>query len=355
MARSRSAAREQRIDISGQAVIPPEWAECLQAFATFLEFERGASRYTLRNYLADVGAFLSFAVQAGVSELPDVTRDHVQRWVYEVTVSGAARTSVARRLSAVRTFWRFLARQGVIESPEAITQTPSPKMGRRLPDLLSERDAERLIQAPLQFAATAAASGQPANAQAALQRALALRDHAVLELAYGAGLRVAEISSLDMSGLDLNRRIARVWGKRSKQRETLFGEPCKEAIAAYLDDGRPLLARGIVTRDPVFLNSRGGRLSTRGIELACKRWARDAGLPESIHPHTLRHSFATHMLDGGADLRSLQEMLGHASVATTEIYTHVTQTQLAQAYARAHPGMGRDADSDDEHSKRGND
>ena len=178
-----------------------------------------------------------------------------------------------------------------------------------------------------------------------MQRALALRDHAFLELAYGAGLRVAEISSLDMAGLDLNRRIARVWGKRSKQRETLFGEPCQQALNLYLNDARPLLIRGKIRRDPVFLNSRGGRLTTRGIELSLKKWAREEGLPEGAHPHTLRHSFATHMLDGGADLRLVQEMLGHASVATTEIYTHVTQAQMAQAYARAHPGMERDADS----------
>ena len=329
---------------SGAATIPQEWAARLNDFAAFLEYERGASRYTLRNYMGDVGLFLQFLAGEGIRELPDATRDHAQRWIYDLTMDGSARSSIARRLSALRSFWRFLAREGVIENPETITKTPSPKIGRRLPDLLSERDAERLVHAPLRFATRIDAS--TVDKQEAMQRALALRDHAVLELAYGAGLRVAEIASLDLAGLDLRNRVARVWGKRSKQRETLFGEPCREALATYLNDARPLLARGIRTRAAVFLNSRGGRLTTRGIELSLKKWARAEGLPEDIHPHTLRHSFATHMLDGGADLRLVQEMLGHASVATTEIYTHVSQAQMAQAYARAHPGMNRDDDNE---------
>ena len=341
MALARTRTTEESADA---APIPQEWAARLQDFATFLEYERGASRYTLRNYRGDVGLFLEFLAGEGVKQLADATRDHAQRWVYDLTVDGSARASIARRLSALRSFWRFLTREGVIENPETITKTPSPKIGRRLPDLLSERDAERLVHAPLQFAEGIDPS--TADQKAALQRALALRDYAVLELAYGAGLRVAEIASLDISGLDLRSRVARVWGKRSKQRETLFGEPCRQALSMYLTDARPLLARGIRTRAAVFLNSRGGRLTTRGIELSLKKWARTENLPEDVHPHTLRHSFATHMLDGGADLRLVQEMLGHASVATTEIYTHVSQAQMAQAYARAHPGMNRDGDTE---------
>ena len=341
MALKHASAPDQPADAPQ---VPEQWATHLDNFTAFLEYERGASRYTLRNYMGDVGLFLQFLAGEGVRQLPDATRDHAQRWVYDLTMDGSARSSIARRLSALRSFWRFLAREGVIENPETITKTPSPKIGRRLPDLLSERDAERLVHAPLRFAESIDAS--TADKQMAMQRALALRDHAVLELAYGAGLRVAEIASIDLAGLDLRNRVARVWGKRSKQRETLFGEPCREALAIYLNAARPLLAGGIRTRAAVFLNSRGGRLTTRGIELSLKKWARAEGLPEDIHPHTLRHSFATHMLDGGADLRLVQEMLGHASVATTEIYTHVSQAQMAQAYARAHPGMNRDDDSE---------
>ena len=321
--------------------LPQAWEDRLYAFGRYMELERGSSRYTLRNYMADLRSFLRSASESGIEQLPDITEDHVQQWVYTLTMGGAARTSMARRLSALRSFWRFLAREGVIEHPEKITRVPSPKLGRRLPDFLTERDAERLVQAPRRY--LEAAERKPSDAQSEQKRALAMRDYAVLELAYGAGLRVAEISTLDMGGLDLSHGIARVWGKRSKQREALFGEPCAEAIAAYLNDGRPLLERPGTPRDAVFLNARGGRLTTRGIELSLKKWAHEAGLPENVHPHTLRHSFATHMLDGGADLRSLQEMLGHASVATTEIYTHVTQAQMAQVYSRAHPGMDRDA------------
>ena len=346
-ARRRTAERSAH-GTQEQAHIPDEWAERLRDFTSFLQYERGASPYTLRNYNGDVRLFLEFLAAEGAAHLPDATRDHVQRWVYELTMGGSARTSIARRLSALRSFWRFLAREGAIDNPETITRTPSPKLGRRLPDLLSERDAERLVKSPLRFAEGIDPS--VADSQAFLQRALALRDHAVLELAYGAGLRVAEIASLDLSGLDLSNRVARVWGKRSKQRETLFGEPCRQALSVYLTESRPLLSRSPQSRSAVFLNRRGGRLTTRGIELALKKWARLEGLPDEVHPHTLRHSFATHMLDGGADLRLVQEMLGHASVATTEIYTHVSQAQMAEVYARAHPGMNHDTESE---SQRG--
>jgi site-specific recombinase XerD len=260
--------------------------------------------------------------------------------VFELTVSGAARTSIARRLSAVRSFWRFLAREGVIKQPEVVTKVPSPKLGRRLPPFLTQRDAERLLDAP---SLDKSSSKADAPAKQTLERALALRDRAILELAYGAGLRVSEVSSLDLAGLNIKGRIARVWGKRSKQRETLFGEPCAAALEAYLKDGRPHLLQPSSPPAAVFLNHHGGRLTTRGIELLLRKWADAAGLHPGVHPHTLRHSFATHLLDGGADLRAVQEMLGHASVATTEIYTHVTQAQMAQVYARAHPGMDRDS------------
>ncbi len=340
MALKRGSAGRGGQTASAYITLPQGWQDRLNAFGRYMELERGASRYTLRNYMADLRAFLGFVHDDGVKQLPDVTKDHVQQWIYALTMEGAARTSMARRMSALRSFWRFLAREGVIEHPETITRVPSPKLGRRLPDFLTERDAERLVQAPRRYLDST--ERKQSDAQLEHKRALAMRDYAVLELAYGAGLRVAEISSLDMGGLDLRHGVARVWGKRSKQRDTLFGEPCANAISVYLSDGRPLLERPGTPLDAVFLNGRGGRLTTRGIELALKKWAQEAGLPESVHPHTLRHSFATHMLDGGADLRSLQEMLGHASVATTEIYTHVTQAQMAQAYARAHPGMDRD-------------
>ncbi|MBI4236394.1 MAG: tyrosine recombinase [Chloroflexi bacterium] len=318
-----------------------EWSSHLDRFAVHLRAERNASPYTLRNYRADIGAFLDFLARQEVCDLRAVDRHQVREWVYELVTGGAARTSIARRLSAVRSFWRFLAREGAIERPEAVTKVPSPKMGRRLPAFLTQREAERLVEAP-----TAAAAHAPASR---LTPALLLRDRALLELAYGAGLRVSELSSLDPSGLDPSRRVARVWGKRSKQREVLFGEPCAAALEAYAREGRPALARE-GSPGALFLNGRGGRLTPRGIQGILKKWAETARLSPEVHPHTLRHSFATHLLDGGADLRSVQELLGHASVATTEIYTHVTQAQAAQVYARAHPGMGRGAKAKETHS-----
>jgi integrase/recombinase XerC len=327
--------------------INPTWQDHLARFEEYLFVERNASRYTLRNYMADVGGFLAFLARRKAPSLAAVQRSHVQDWVYDLTTTGAARTSITRRLSAVRSFWRFLAREGVIEQPEAVTKVPSPKMGRRLPHFLTQRDAERLLEAPSQEKPSSKVDDPRKQA---LEQALALRDRAILELAYGAGLRVSEVSSLDLAGLNVKARIARVWGKRSKQRETLFGEPCAAALEAYLKDGRPHLLQPGSPPAAVFLNHRGGRLTTRGIELLLRKWADAAGLPPGVHPHTLRHSFATHLLDGGADLRAVQEMLGHASVATTEIYTHVTQAQMAQVYARAHPGMERDGGESEQQS-----
>ena len=321
------------------------WARERDRFFRYLENERAASPYTVRNYRADIDAFLSFAEGRGVEALDQVRRDDVHEWVYALVGSRAAKKSIARRLSAVRSFWRFLARDGVIDRPEVVTRVPSPKLGRSLPDFLTQRDAERLVEAPSR-SRPAPREAPKAEAQREQSAALALRDRALLELAYGSGLRVAEMSSVDLDGVDLARRIARVLGKRSKQREVVFGEPCRDALETYLREARPRLlanARRRAGTPAVFLNARGGRLTTRGIELLLKKWAKAADLSPMVHPHTLRHSFATHLLDGGADLRAVQEMLGHASVQTTEIYTHVTQAQMASVYARAHPGMDRDA------------
>ncbi len=332
-------------DVSGH-----RWARERDRFLRYLENERAASPYTVRNYRGDVDAFLSFVAGRDVEALDRVGRDDVHEWVYVLVQSRAAKTAIARRLSAVRSFWRFLAREGVIDRPEVVTRVPSPKLGRRLPDFLTQRDAERLIEGPSQ-PRPAAREGPKTPAQAEQSAALALRDAALLELTYGSGLRVAELASLDLDGVDLTRRIARVWGKRSKQREVVFGEPCRDALEVYLREARPRLlanARSRTGAEAMFLNARGARLTTRGIELLLKKWAKVADLPPTVHPHTLRHSFATHLLDGGADLRAVQEMLGHASVQTTEIYTHVTQAQMASVYARAHPGMERDAGDDSE-------
>ena len=324
------------------------WYPERDRFLRYLENERASSPYTIRNYRADLDSFLAFVDGRGVAALDRVATNDVHEWVYVLVESRAARTSIARRLSAVRSFWRFLAREGIVDRPEVVTRVPSPKLGRSLPHFLTQRDAEKLIEAPTKVQPPPRDFRRSA-AQRELTAALAVRDRAVLELAYGAGLRVAEISSLDLGGIDLGRRIARVWGKRSKQREVVFGEPCRDALESYLRDARPILLAKSKNRAGIpafFLNNRGGRLTTRGIELLLKKWVMLVDLPPGTHPHTLRHSFATHLLDGGADLRAVQEMLGHASVQTTEIYTHVTQAQIASVYARAHPGMDRDQPSE---------
>jgi integrase/recombinase XerD len=253
------------------------------------------------------------AGDAGVEEL--------ERWVASMRAAGLAHTTVARRVSAVRTYFRHLILIGTrSQNPAASLQLP--RRPGRLPRALSPSEAERLIEA--------ATGSSPRT----------LRDRALVELLYGAGLRVSEAVGLEKSAVDLDERVVLVRGKGGKERLVPLGRPAAEAIRRYLALGRPHLDRR--HRPDLFLNARGGALTRAGAFLVLRRLAAKAGLePERIHPHLLRHSFATHLLDGGADLRSVQEMLGHADLGTTERYTHVSDRRRRDAYYAAHPHARR--------------
>jgi integrase/recombinase XerD len=249
------------------------------------------------------------------------TTEELERWLAEMRAHGIAPSTAARRVAAVRSFFRHQMLLGVRDdNPAAALQVP--RRARTLPRTLSPSEAERLVDA--------AAGTTPR----------AMRDRALVELMYGAGLRVSEATGLHRRSVDLDDRIVRALGKGSKERIVPLGRPAVEALRRYIAMGRPHLDRR--TRPELFLNARGGPLPRAGAFLILRRLAEKAGLePQRVHPHLLRHSFATHLLEGGADLRSVQEMLGHADLSTTELYTHVSDRRRRELYFRAHPHARR--------------
>jgi site-specific recombinase XerD len=300
---------------------------------------RDASEHTQRAYRTAVGAYLTWLAERG-TDWRDPGRADLRAYLARLAVSGA-RSSVAQRLAAIRSFHRFAARAG-ISSGDPWGAIATPKLPRRLPRVLEVEQVERLL-AVIDAELVAAADDRR---RAPVATAIALRDRAIVEVAYAAGLRISELAAAELSAVDLPRAQVRVLGKGRKERIGLLGRPAVAALGAYLDDARPvLLARrtspGGASRgtEPavVFLNHRGSGIGVRGLRLRIDRLSRLAGLPAGVSPHTLRHSFATHLLDGGADLRVVQELLGHESLATTQIYTHVSPARLRAAYAAAHP------------------
>lgn len=287
---------------------------------------RDASPHTRRAYAAAVGHFLAWADGPASVDWTHPGRRQLRAYLAALTADGLAKRSIASHLAALRTFYRHGRREGwVAGDPWAAVVTP--RLPGRLPQVLEVDDVERLLDA-------VEGSASPAQAEP-----LELRDRAIVELAYAGGLRISELSALTIGDLDLRRGEVRVLGKGRKERMTLLGGPARDALETWLAHGRPLLrARTTITDDgTVFLNHRGGPLGVRGMRERIDRLAVRAGLPDGVSPHTLRHSFASHLLEGGADLRVVQELLGHTSLATTQIYTHVSPGRLQASYRAAHP------------------
>jgi integrase/recombinase XerD len=273
------------------------------------------------------------ALQAWLGRpLASVTTEELERWIAELRAAGLSPATIARRVASLRSLFRHLVLIGAVsENPAA--ELELPRRIRRLPRTLSHGEAERLIDA---------AVGTTPRA---------LRDSALVELLYGAGLRVSEAVSLDRAGVDLDQRLVRTIGKGGKERVVPVGRKAVAALQRYLARGRPHLDRR--HRPELFLNAQGGPLTRAGAFLILRRLAAKAGLePERVHPHLLRHSFATHLLEGGADLRSVQEMLGHADLSTTELYTHVTDRRRRELYFQAHPHAHRRNDESDDATDR---
>jgi site-specific recombinase XerD len=317
--------------------------DALRRFLRSLD-ARDASPNTRRSYEATVGAYLAW-IEAHDADWRAPGRPVLRAYLAELT-DGHARTSVAQRLAALRAFYRYCSRTGLVPG-DPWGAIATPRLPRRLPKVLEVHQVEALlavVDADLDRvdAAGGGTTGMGRGRHAPdLARALALRDRALVETAYAAGLRISELAAADLGSLDLRRGQLRVLGKGRKERIGLLGTPARNALDAYLDEGRPVLARRSAggTDEPtaVFLNHHGAPLGVRGLRGRLDRLRREAGLPEGVSPHTLRHSFATHLLEGGADLRVVQELLGHEGPATTQIYTHVSPGRLRDAYRDAHP------------------
>jgi integrase/recombinase XerD len=302
---------------------------------------RDASPNTQRSYATAVGAYLRWLDERHV-DWRRPPRAELRAYLAELT-DGHARSSVAQRLAAIRSFHRWAFRTELAPG-DPWGAIATPRLPRRLPRVLEVDQIERLLAVIDEDLAAAGTAGD-ARAQASL--ALALRDRALVETAYAAGLRISELAAAELGLVDLRRGEVRVYGKGRKERIGLLGRPARSAIAAYLEDGRPVLLGhrpATAAAEPpaeLFLNHRGEPLGVRGLRYRLDLLCRRAGLPEGVSPHTLRHSFATHLLDGGADLRIVQELLGHESLATTQVYTHVSPTRLRSAYLDAHPRARR--------------
>jgi site-specific recombinase XerD len=297
---------------------------------------KDASEHTLRSYATAVGAYLDWLTERGV-DWRAPARTELRAYLAKLVGSGA-RTSVSQRLAAIRSFHRFAARAG-IAAGDPWGSIAAPRLPRRLPRVLEVDQIERLLAV---VDADESAAGR--RRHPALGAALAMRDRAIVEVAYAAGLRISELAAAELSAVDLGRGEIRVLGKGRKERIGLLGRPAIAALDAYLEAARSELeARRADGRgsDALFLNSDGRPIGVRGLRYRIDRLCRRAGLPEGVSPHTLRHSFATHLLDGGADLRVVQELLGHESLATTQVYTHVSAARLRAAYTTAHPRAKR--------------
>jgi integrase/recombinase XerD len=290
-------------------------------FLAYLEFERGLARNTLEAYRGDLLQFGRFLEERGLSAI-DVEGRDVSDFLAELAGGNgsgkpASPATVHRKAACLRSFFRHLRREGVRDSDPTASLTP-PRRGRKLPQVLTRGEIELLL-------------AQPKGTEPA-----ALRDRALLELMYACGLRASEAIGLEVGDLDLEDKILRARGKGSKERIVPFGGTAASAVRIYLERGRPALVKG--TAEPhLFVNFRGGPLTRQGLYKIVRRHARSAGLEDRLSPHTLRHTFATHLLAGGCDLRSVQEMLGHADVATTQLYTHLSSQRLKDVYFRAHP------------------
>ena len=289
----------------------------LAEFGEYLQFERGLSVRTLDAYQRDLTRLIAYAKRIGVEDAGHLTSAQLREFVYELKDQGLQATSIRRTLSAVRTYFAFLLAEGHVTG-DPTEQVEMPKTWRKLPNVLSREDVEKILEAP------------------EIGDRFYWRDKAMLEFAYASGVRVSELASVKVRDLDLEEGVATVFGKGAKERMVPIGRTAQRALDIYIRETRPSLARG-QGHNTVFLNAQGRPLTRMGIWKILRKHVKRAGVRKRVTPHTLRHCFATHLLEGGADLAAVQEMLGHADISTTQIYTHVDREYLRDVHKRFHP------------------
>jgi integrase/recombinase XerC len=296
----------------------------MNQFLQHLKYERNVSPHTLRNYTSDLDQFKEYLFK--IEKRSDIPVKEIDRLTIREWMAGLhndhKKTSIARKLASLRTFFQFLVREGVLETnPAKLVATP--RIERKLPNHLSMEDAVRFIETP------------DTNTD------LGRRDRAIIEFLYATGIRVGELVNIDLKDIDFREKLVRVTGKRKKQRIVPFGEPALQALMHYLEETRPVFLNNCppAERDntAVFLNYQGTRITTRSVGRMIDKYIKQCADIHNISPHSLRHSFATHLLDSGADLRDIQELLGHARLSTTQIYTQVSMEKMIEVYDRAHP------------------
>lgn len=302
-----------------------DWDKYIDQFLNYLAAERNASRYTIRNYGATLQALAEFARARGVFSPVDVEKSLVRGFLDSLSKLGIARSSISSSMSAIHSFFKYLMRESIITLNPSVNIS-SPKLDKRLPAFLTVQEAKRLMECNI------------------LENEYGQRDRALLELLYASGLRVSELVSMNVEQVNLSSNEIRVWGKGSKERVVLIGTPAARALDTYIRDGRNELLGG-ERNNALFVNRYGNRLPARRVQKILGKYSQVIG--KKVHPHTLRHTFATHLLDGGADLKVVQELLGHADLSSTQIYTHVTRSRARKIYLAAHP-MAREEGNDRE-------
>lgn len=309
------------VDLDERAKLPPALAQAADAFERYLVAERGRSAHTVRAYRGDVDALLIHAVADGLRSMRDLDLAMLRRWLGEQSTSGLSRSTLARRAATARNFTAWALREGILDIDPAL-RLKAPKRDSSLPAVLQQQQIQRLMES-LQSLAD---QGDP----------VAVRDHALVELLYATGIRVGELAGMDVDDVDLSRRTLRVVGKGNKERTVPFGVPAARALDQWVAEARPALYQPQAGA-ALFLGKRGGRIDQRQVRSVVDAVFGALGDTAATGPHTLRHTAATHLLDGGADLRAVQEILGHSSLATTQLYTHVSVERLRDSYKQAHP------------------
>jgi integrase/recombinase XerD len=290
----------------------------LQTFIHYLSVERGLAQNTLFSYERDITQYLNFLEKAGIASLKESTKVHISNYLMKLKQLGRASATLSRSMVSIRAFYQFLVRERMLDHDPSL-HMETPKLEKRLPKVLTVQEVETLLEAPQ----TTSPNG--------------MRDKAMLELLYATGIRVSELISLDLQSVNLGMGFIRCIGKGSKERIVPIGRMASHFLTAYIETMRPKLLKQSKTEEALFINHLGTRITRQGFWKIIKRYAMEANILKEITPHTLRHSFATHLLENGADLRAVQEMLGHADISTTQIYTHVTRSKMKEVYDRTHP------------------